>query len=61
MRNKLLLSAVGTAALTLLLSNQLLAKEPIIHDAEHYILEAQHGEKWSAEDGALDARLAELK
>jgi arylsulfatase A-like enzyme len=61
MRNKLLLSAVGTAALTLLLNNQLQAKEPIIHDAEHYILEAQHGEKWSAEDGALDVRLAELK
>ncbi len=22
----------------------------IIHDAEHYLLEAQHGEKWAAED-----------
>jgi arylsulfatase len=36
------------------------AKE-IIHDAEHYILEAQHGEKWATEDKALDKRLAELK
>ena len=36
------------------------AKE-IIHDAEHYILEAQHGEKWSAEDKAIDKKLAELK
>ena len=61
MRNKLQLSAVGTAAIALLLSSQLMAKEPIIHDAEHYILEAQHGEKWSTEDGPLDARLAELK
>ena len=33
----------------------------IVHDAEHYILEAQHGEKWAAEDRELDARLAELR
>ena len=33
----------------------------IIHDAEHYLLEAQHGEKWAVEDEELDARLAELK
>ena len=61
MRNYPLLSVVGTAAMTLLFSSHLMAKDPIIHDAEHYILEAQHGEKWSTEDGALDERLAELK
>ena len=33
----------------------------IVHDAEYYVLEAQHGEKWAAEDKALDARLAELR
>ncbi len=33
----------------------------IIHDAEHYILEAQHGEKWAAEDEALQAKLAEMR
>jgi arylsulfatase A-like enzyme len=33
----------------------------IVHDAEYYILEAQNGEKWSGEDQALDARLAELR
>jgi len=33
----------------------------IVHDAEHYILEAQHGEKWAAEDKALDNKLAELR
>lgn len=33
----------------------------IIHDAEFYVLEAQHGDKWSAEDEALDAKLAELR
>ncbi|MEH6472730.1 MAG: sulfatase-like hydrolase/transferase [Halopseudomonas sp.] len=33
----------------------------IIHDAEHYILEAQHGEKWRVEDKDLSTRLAELE
>ena len=33
----------------------------IIHDAEFYVLEAQNGEKWAAEDKGLDARLAELR
>ena len=27
-----------------------LAAESTVHDAEHYILDAQHGEKWAAED-----------
>ena len=33
----------------------------IVHDAEYYILEAQNGEKWAAEDAELDTRLAELR
>jgi len=33
----------------------------IIHDAEHYVLEAQHREKWATEDAALDEKLAALK
>jgi arylsulfatase A-like enzyme len=33
----------------------------IIHDAEHYILLQQHGEKWAAEDKQLDQKLAELR
>ena len=37
------------------------AKGNIIHDAEHYILEAQHGEKWAAEDKAISQKLAELE
>lgn len=35
--------------------------KPIIHDAEHYVLAAQHGAKWAAEDAELDAKLAELE
>ncbi|MHC5163729.1 MAG: hypothetical protein ACYSO4_11580 [Planctomycetota bacterium] len=33
----------------------------IVHDAEYYILEAQHGEKWAAEDNELDKKLAEFR
>ncbi|MFT5730002.1 MAG: arylsulfatase A-like enzyme [Desulforhopalus sp.] len=33
----------------------------IVHDAEYYVLEAQHGEKWAAEDKVLQEKLAELK
>jgi arylsulfatase len=33
----------------------------IIHDAEYYVLEAQNGKKWAAEDAELDKKLAALK
>ncbi|MGH8616353.1 MAG: sulfatase-like hydrolase/transferase [Burkholderiales bacterium] len=33
----------------------------IVHDAEYYILDAQHGEKWAAEDKGLDQKLAALR
>ncbi len=33
----------------------------IVHDAQYYILDAQNGEQWAAEDKDLDARLAALR
>jgi len=33
----------------------------IVHDAEYYILEAQNGERWAAEDREIDKKLAELR
>ena len=33
----------------------------IVHDAEYYILEAQNGKKWAADDKAVDRKLAEFK
>lgn len=33
----------------------------IVHDAEYYVLEAQNGQKWAAEDEQLQTRLAELR
>ncbi|MGH7799511.1 MAG: sulfatase-like hydrolase/transferase [Thermodesulfobacteriota bacterium] len=36
-------------------------KPKIVHDSEYYILDAQYGEKWAAEDKELDKKLAELR
>ena len=47
----LLFSDVGLAA----------EKGKIIHDAEHNILKAQHGERWAKEDAEIDAKLAEIR
>ena len=36
-------------------------ESPIPHDAEYYILEAQHAEQWTADDAAVDAKLAAFR
>ena len=36
-------------------------KNHIIHDAEHFILQSQHREKWAQEDNQVEAKLAESK
>ncbi|MEP2532019.1 sulfatase-like hydrolase/transferase [Shimia sp.] len=33
----------------------------IIHNAEHYVLEAQHGDKWAMEDGDIQEKLDALE
>jgi arylsulfatase len=33
----------------------------IVHDAEFYVLQAQHSERWATEDKALNQKLAELR
>jgi len=57
--------AAGFAAaigLTLSCSSQeSMAQKQIVHDAEFYVLQAQHGDKWAAEDKTLDQKLAELR
>ena len=37
------------------------AAAEIVHDAEHYVLEAQNGERWTAEDEQIAERLAALE
>jgi arylsulfatase A-like enzyme len=48
----LLMASVGVAKA---------ADDPIIHDAEYYILEAQNGEQWAKDDKAVDQKLAEFQ
>ena len=62
-KTKFLFSLIAIPLLAFALAANSLAKGPleIIHDAEHYILEAQHGEKWASEDKAISQKLAELK
>jgi arylsulfatase len=38
-----------------------LASDQIVHDAEHYVLAAQNGERWTTEDEALDGKLDALR
>ena len=54
---------IWALGLALLASSSLVvaANGKIVHDAEYYVLEAQNGEKWAAEDKSLDARLAEFQ
>jgi arylsulfatase len=49
------------SGIALAVSGALVQAKDIIHDAEHYVLEAQHAQTWAKEDEALDARLAELR
>ncbi len=59
MRSHALLALILLACL--LPSTASLGAGDIVHDAEYYILEAQHGERWSAQDAALSARLDALR
>ena len=56
-------SVIGfTAVLVVMPLSAAAAQEnQIVHDAEYYIISAQNGERWAAEDDALDARLTELR
>ena len=50
-----------TSALVLGATASAAAEEPIIHDAEYSIIEAQHGQQWAKEDVEIDAKLAEIR
>jgi arylsulfatase A-like enzyme len=54
---------ISAVLIFLLGTGAVAAKEhgKIVHDAEYYILEAQNGERWAAEDKELDKKLAELR
>jgi arylsulfatase len=54
-------STVCLVAIAMLMAAVPGSAADLVHDAEYYILEAQNGARWDAEDEALDARLAELR
>jgi arylsulfatase len=63
-----ILKAISTSTLlaALLTSPVLLfasaaSSKDIVHDAEYYVLEAQHGDDWAAQDVEIRKRLAALK
>ena len=53
-------TAVALTMLVALAASVSMAGE-IIHDAEYYVLEAQHGERWAMQDKELQAKLDELR
>lgn len=64
MRKRLILfELILILGLTIAFSGTALAEtsENIVHDAEYYILEAQHGKKWAADDKNIDEKLAEFR
>ena len=58
-----LLRSTGVLAIGMATLSQPVAADvgKIVHDAEHNILAAQHGERWAKEDAEIDAKLAEIR
>jgi len=56
-----LLGLVAITAAPSIAAQQSSSPGGIVHDAEFYVLQAQHGEQWAAEDATLDQKLAELR
>jgi len=44
-----------------LIASGVQAADPLVHDAEYYILAKQHGEAWAKEDKTLDQTLADFR
>jgi len=57
MPRKLILTLI---ALGILAGTPLMAAD-IVHDAEYYILKAQHGDTWATQDAEIDAKLKALR
>jgi len=54
--NKPLIAICGMCAL-----GQVAVAADIVHDSEYYVLEAQNGEKWAADDKTVDQKMAEFR
>lgn len=58
---KIIVSGVAMGLLLLTGAEVANAQDPIIHDAEYSIIEAQNGQVWAADDVAIDKKLAEIR
>ena len=56
---KLFLQAAMTLSIILLTSAEVNARE-LVHDAEYYVIEAQNGERWRADDKLIEGKLADF-
>jgi arylsulfatase len=54
-------SAITAALAGLLFFAPFAGAKELVHDSEYYILQAQNGEKWAADDREVDKKLAEFK
>jgi arylsulfatase len=52
---------IGLALSCALAATASAGAQGVIHDAEYYILSAQNGEEWKADDRRIDAKLAEVR
>jgi len=56
MKNEIFLIAFAC-----LFSLNIIAQKKIQHDAEYYVIEAQNGERWAADDKTIDTKLEEVR
>ena len=54
------LLTIVALSVTPLVAAQANAKD-IVHDAEYYVIEAQNGERWRADDKVIDQKLSEFR
>ena len=59
--NSQLIKLIVCCSITLFSFSSITYAKDIVHDAEYYVLKAQHGDKWAAEDKGLAEKLAQLK
>ena len=54
-------SILAVPLASLLLMTSFASAKEIIHDADYYVLEAQHGKQWAQDDKTVDQKLADFR
>ena len=61
MKNQFTLPLVSLSLASLAFMAPSASAKDIVHDADYYVLEAQHGKQWAKDDKAVDKKLAEFR